>query len=411
MYFRNSCICAPVPPHTTPTATRASPTSSPTTTTFFPMFRTLRRPVFVRFTSSSTFAYVTSAADLARGIKDHILSGPNVSADTVLAALKACRQLQAEGREPSKTVQRHVESILACEHVPFDASLLKRALLLRFSPSTAVRVLQLYQRRNPKAAVELETALIPFRGALFDADLQNALRITDLTTGHPNYIARKQQTLRRGVYQFAATAIGITLFSKVGVQQVIDMGWLSPVWKHLSAVNAMLLTYLANSSFFVTIVRFGRQLSTAGGDFLTWQKGTFYTHWYRHADEMSMCARIMETDLRLNGGLENSPDLVAELCRKDDNVSAHHTLRPGLTRDGHKVRLLEPRDNLEQLKMQAYWMSGGDGFEWVEPDQDPAEIVWRNHLASLQKPVLQASDTRSLKWAEDLITSRDTKDI
>ena len=124
-----------------------------------------------------------------------------------------------------------------------------------------------------------------------------------------------------------------------------------------------------------------------------------------------MCARIMETDLRLNGGLENSPDLVAELCRKDDNVSAHHTLRPGLTRDGHKVRLLEPRDNLEQLKMQAYWMSGGDGFEWVEPDQDPAEIVWRNHLASLQKPVLQALDTRSLKWAEDLITSRDTKDI
>lgn len=365
------------------------------------------------------FLYPKSATDLATRIDTHILHASTVNADTAVSALQACRELQNAvtagdklERDPAtKKIVRMVEAVVACDKVPMDEPMLKRVLLLRFPGLTAVRILQAYHQRRPDAVVALETALVPFRAALFDADIKNALRICDLTTGHANYVAAKAGVLRRGVYRLAGTAIALTAFSKLGVQQVIGMGWLSPAWAHLGSINAMVLTYLINLSFFVAIVKFGRQLSTAGGDVLTWQKGTFYTHWYKHADEMAMCARLMETDLALNGGLENTPALVEELCRKDDNVLSHHTLRPGLTRDGHKVRLLEPRDNLADLKMQAYWMSGGDGFEWVEPDQDPAEIVWRQHLALLHKPVLTALDSRSLKWAEDLIDSRGPKDM
>lgn len=365
--------------------------------------------------SSNPFLYTTTATDLASKIESSISKAENVSPQTVLEALTACRNLQEEiyqhdkfEQDPAnRRLQKLIETVLADEKVKFDESLLKQIFLLKFPAPTAIKIIQNYYKRNPSAAIDMNVGLIPLRDSLFNADIRSAVQITDLTTGHPNYIKRKNESLRRGIYQLAGTAIGITFFSKVGVQQVIDMGWLSPAWKHLGSINAMILTYLLNSSFFVTIVKFGRQLSSAGGDYLTWQKGTFYTHWYRHADEMSMCTRIVETDLKLNGGLENSPSLMDELCRKDEAVSNHHTLQPGLTREGKKVRLLERRDNLEDLKLQAYWMSGGDGFEWVEPDQDPAEIVWRQHLAQLHKPGVGGPGAKSLKWAEELLGDND----
>lgn len=350
-------------------------------------------------------------ADLASKIDKSILSAEQVSPETILEALTACRDLQRkiyqydklEQDPANKKIQKQIETVLADEKVKFDETLLKQILLLKFPSPTAIKIIQEYYKRNPSAVIDMNIALIPLRDSLYNADIKSAVKITDLTTGYPNYIKKKNDSLRRGIYQLAGTAIGITFFSKIGVQQVIDMGWLSPAWKHLGSINAMILTYLLNSSFFVTIVKFGRQLSSAGGDYLTWQKGTFYTHWYRHADEMAMCTKIVETDLKLNGGLENTPSLMEELCRKDENVSNHHTLQPGLTREGKKVRLLEPKDNLDDLRLQAYWMSGGDGFEWVEPDQDPAEILWRQHLAQLQKPGLNAPSTKSLKWAEELL--------
>lgn len=381
------------------------------------MLRLILRPANKRSFSvacrlqQDKFAYVSSVSELTTKINDNIVVPENVTKETAISALTACKNLQTEiqlydkfERDPAhKRLQKQIETVLLNEKVDFNSELLKKAFLLKFPAPTTVKIIQNYYKRNPKAVIDMETALIALRDSLYNADIKNAVKITDLTSGHPNYIHKKNENLRRGVYQLAGTAIGITLFSKIGVQQVIDLGWLSPAWKHLGSINAMVLTYLLNSSFFVTIVRFGRQLSSAGGDYLTWQKGTFYTHWYKHADEMAMCTKIVETDMNLNGGLENSQALTEELYRKDENVSNHHTLQPGLTREGKKVRLLEPRDNLEDLKLQAYWMSGGDGFEWVEPDQDPAEIVWRNHLAQMHRPGVGSGDTKSLKWAEELI--------
>lgn len=359
------------------------------------------------------FLYTTKPAELAKKVQSSILAAKDVPEQTVLDALKACRELQQqihEGdkleRDPAgKSVQKQIEAILESENVNFNGDLLKKVFLLNFPSATAVQILGLYYKRNPKTAVEMSTALVPFRRSLFDADLKNALKITDLTTGHPNYIAMKDLEMRRGVFRLIVTAIGITLFSKVGVQQIIESGYLLPEWKHLASLNAMFLTYVFNLSFFVTIVRFGRTLTAAGGDFLTWQKGTFYTHWYKHADEMALCTKIMEADLKLNGGLENSPWLVEELCRRDDRNEAK-TPQPGVTRDGHKVRLLQQKDSIEDLKLQAYWMGGGDGFEWVEPDQDPADIVWREHLQKLHSPALKEGAAPSLKWAEQLIEEK-----
>lgn len=336
------------------------------------------------------FHYPTGPADLAARISKHIVSAKPSTSD-VLDALKACKDL---GVKPTP--------VLEAESVKLDNNLLKKTFLLEFPSATVLDIIALYYKRNPTSPIPYECALIPFRKSLYDADLKAALKITDATVGHANYVANKNQQFRRGCLQIAATAIGVTVFSKLGINEIVEMGWLAPGWRHLGAINAMVLTYILNLSFFVAIVRFGRQLLSAGGDFLTWQKGTFYTHWFRHSDEMSFCARIMETDFKLNGGLENLPQLVEELCRVDERQNNQPTLKPSTTRDGGKVRLLAPKDNLEQLKMQAYWMSGGDGFEWAEPDQDPAEIVWRRHLASKEAPGVTGLDARALKWADDL---------
>ena len=359
-----------------------------------------------------TFTSANTVADLALMI-DASITGQKapIQREGVLDALKACKELQKGLFEHDKfargsaheQIQAQIDAVLSCESVLFDADLLRLVLLIKFSPATTIKILQRYYDRNPAAIITKDTALIALRDSLHNSDLPGAIKITDLTTGHPNYIAQKNDDLRRGTLKLAGSAIGITLFLKLGVQQVIEMGWLAPTWQHLGSINAMVLTYILNSSFFVTVVKFGRQLSSAGGNFLTWQKGTFYTHWYRHADEMAFCTKIMEADVKLNGGPENSAWLVEELCRKDDRLAEGGNLRAGFTRDGYKIRLLEPKDSIEDLKLQAYWMSGGDGFEWVEPDQDPAELLWKTHLDSSNRPQVRNADSKSLKWAEDLI--------
>lgn len=374
---------------------------------------TLRRQAYIHLsarvrTGQHAFTYA-GVNDLGARIQSDILGATHVDPEAIKGALAACRRHLVEIQDREKLLQdvantkvlKNIEVLLGSDKVPFSAQLLKDALLLDFPLAGAIKIIQMFYQRNSGSAIDLATALIPFRKCLFDGDTRTALRVVDLTTGHPNYISAKHRRLRSGVLRFAATAIGITAFSKVGVTQLVGLGLLQPAWTHLGSINAMILTYLFNLTFFVTIVKFGRQLSAAGGDYLTWQKGTFYTHWYKHADEMSMCTRVLETDIKLNGGIEPSPWLIQELCRtgSDDETG---TLTPGLTRSGEKIRLLAPKDNLEELKLQAYWMSGGDGFEWVEPDQDPADILWRRHLRTLHRPEL-GDKARSLKWAEDLI--------
>lgn len=370
--------------------------------------------------ASSPFLYTTGPADLESKIDAFLLEPlTNTEKETthasVVDALKACRLVLRAiddhdkfGLDPARTtVRQGIDKLLLSERVNFDSQLLKSIFLLEFPPSSVIAIIEAYYKRNPSAAIDLQLALIPLRNCLYNAQLKDALTITDLTTGHKNYVLKKNAVMRTGLYRLAATALGITATTKFGTQFAVDSGFLLEAWTNLASLNAIILTYVLNSSFFVTLVKFGRQLSTAGGDYLAWQKGTFYTDWYRYSDLMAMCAKIVETDMKLNGGVASSSWLIEEMTRSDPVMGNGFTLSPGVNREGKRVRLLEARENLEDLKMQAYWMTGGDGFEWVEPDQDPAEIQWRNHLEHLHSPAVNLLDAKSLKWAEDLIEEKD----
>lgn len=365
------------------------------------------------------FLYTNDYKELNKLVKQTFDNTENYSNDLITNALSACNDIQRssytiydneKNSKPSREVRDIVDIIFNNQEIQFDEPLLKSLFLLNLPSPITIHLIEIYNQKNPDKIIPKETALIALRTSIWDGDFQNSIKITDLTVGSPNYIARQNEILKSGAIRLLGTSLFITFFSKYGIQQVIDMGLVSPGWKHLSSINSMILTYLINSSFFITIVKFGRQLISAGGDYLTWQKGTFYTHWFRYADVMMFSARIVEADRQLNLG-ESNPDLINELCRtQDESVHHPHTLQPGYTRDGGKVRLLEAKDNLEDLKLQAYWMGGGDGFEWVEPDQDPADLIWYTHLDQYNKPALNNKNAKSLKWADELI-NKDEQEV
>lgn len=364
------------------------------------------------------FAYITDFPSLSTKIDSTIAANEPVSPDTVVDAVRACGRLVASVYEYDKfwenptniAIQNKILLMLSEETVHFNKELLVRLMLLKLPTRLNVLIISEFYKRNPEAYIDRGIALIPFRQSLFNGDLQNALKLTDMTVGHPNYVGHKAKEFRAGVIRLVASAAGISAFSKFGVEYLIEFDILREAWRHLSAISLMLVTYMVNSSFFVSMVRFGRQVVLSGGDYLTWQRGTFYTHWYTHADEMLFCSKIVDADIVINGGgvsgNEPTPGLIEELCRIDPFFQGH-TLKPGYTRDGKKVRLLEARDNMEEIKMQAYWMTGGDGFEWVEPDQDPATLMWKNHLGKFEKPLLNEGDnTKNLRLADGLVDDK-----
>lgn len=362
--------------------------------------------------------YIRDLTQLQDIVKQNIFSRKlELGKAETIQTFKLCKSFQEENLEGDKfssspenqKIDGLIEKILLSENVKFDKDLLVSLFLMKFPDNTNINIIKTFYKRNPEAHIEKESAMIPFRYALFNGDVWKALEITDLTTGHKNYVAFKAQQLRSGFLKLIGSALGITLFSKVGVYEIIEMGIISDKWRHLSSINSMILTYLLNSSFFLTAMRLGRQSSAGGGNYLTWQKGTFYNHWFNHADELAMAARILETDVALSGGGlsggEPSEELIEELCRTPSSNDGGF-LTQSYTKDHKKIRLMEKKDNLEELKLQAYWMTGGDGFEWVEPDQDPAELIWRQHLQRHRHMHLKNNDAKSLKWAEDLIEDK-----
>ncbi|KAI5951508.1 hypothetical protein KGF54_004582 [Candida jiufengensis] len=382
----------------------------------------VRRLQLLRFNSStasftqsdSPYEYIKDYPTLYEQIKTNITS--NSDNDSILEAVRSIKLLQSkypihdqlEANSKLTTNSISIINLIFQNKNSLSPTLLKELFTLNLPTIINLKIINLYYELNPgsKTIIDKEVALIPLRNAIFNADFAKAIKITDTTVGHPNYILAKDKVMKSSILKLISTVVGITLFTKFGVTSLIDSGFLSPAWHHLGAINSILLTYIINTTFFVSIVKFGRTLISSGGDYLTWQHGTFYSHWFKHSDEMLFNSKIIESDRDLNNG-ESSPYIIEEICREaPETRSNRNILHAGYDRDGNKIRLMQQKDDLEKIKFQAYWMTGGDGFEWVEPDQDPAEIVWRNHLAKYNKPALEKSEVGELGWADELIDEK-----
>ena len=142
--------------------------------------------------------------------------------------------------------------------------------------SLNIKVIKHYYKSNPTDVISKEVALIPLRNAIFNAEFMKAIKLTDLTVGHENYINHMNQILKSGVIKLISTAIIVTLFTKLGVSSLIDAGVISQSWQSIGAINSIILTYLINSSFYL-YSQIGSYFNKCWGDYLTWQKGLLYS--------------------------------------------------------------------------------------------------------------------------------------
>ncbi|RLV95971.1 putative GPI-anchored protein 33 [Spathaspora sp. JA1] len=402
---------ARVAPGVTPAAQNSPNTANDDTTKSltFVTTRVLRSTSSAATEADAESDPSSASTEATKGSNGGYLNGDILGALKTFKSLMQDYPIQDQLDSKSKLTKDCIQIIdeIFSKDVQFSSDLLKEILILNLPSELNLKLINHYYRLNPEnsTVIDKETALIALRNALFNGDFLRAIKISDVTVGHPNYIQRNHNLLKKGCIKLAGSALGVTLLTKFGINTAIDSGLVSSSWEHLVALNSVVLTYMINSTFLLSVVKFGRQMASSGGGVLGWQKGTFYTNWFKHADEMLFGAKIIEADRALNGG-SNNPQITEELCRPVD-VGLYGVIpkmQAGYDRDGNKIRLFEAKDNLEDLKFQAYWMSGGDGFEWVEPEQDPAEITWKEHIQQYHKPHLQGtSDAKALKWADELI--------
>ena len=65
----------------------------------------------------------------------------------------------------------------------------------------------------------------------------------------------------------------------------------------------------------------------------------------------------------------------------------------------------------QEVMMRQYWYSSGEGFTWVEPDLDPAEIQWWNHLKEIGVKKFWDKDYVKLEGSPDVEENSDDEDL
>ncbi|ODQ59481.1 hypothetical protein WICANDRAFT_94873 [Wickerhamomyces anomalus NRRL Y-366-8] len=252
-----------------------------------------------------------------------------------------------------------------------DEKGLKKLLLMKLPIENTLSLIKSYNVKNPSSVISKETAMIPLRKCLWDGDVDGAIKIVDLTTGSDKYISKKKFDHGKDLFKYFGGFVG-----SIGV---VDFGLRSVGVEPMMGMYAMFATYVLNMTFFATMAFSGKIAGKS--DNLQFVQGIPQTYRVLHSDELEMLSRTAEVDAIVNG--------------VDNFASAEFVEKIS----GKNLELIEPES---QILLQEYWLSGGDNFEWVEPDQDPAELLWKQRLQKLNPKTIKA-DT---KWTEKLIEAK-----
>lgn len=275
--------------------------------------------------------------------------------------------------EAQEELTRGVTAVLLSCASPALLHTYFRDIVPPFAHVTAA--VQALYRKDPKAYVPRNTAYIPFRHELVHNRLINCFQLIDLTNNHRRYRRHlQQQALRTGTKIVGATGVGM-----LGLLQLLHASfpWLDASW--FSNFWTMASVYLLNAGF-MALLAFGQIGTKAKDQFMVWQTGTFQTHWYLHQEEMKMCSEVAEFDLEVNGVDGFATKGVVDECVR---------------------RKMEPADNRTDQMMHEYWIRNGDGFEWVEPDQDPADLEL---ITVLRRTVPEK--VKAWEWATPLLEAK-----
>lgn len=200
--------------------------------------------------------------------------------------------------------------------------------------------------------VPIDIVSIPFRRAVYSGELDKSFEIIDQSAASPNYMRSVKDTWRKW-----ATRWGVGTGSLIlGVHGLLASGAVG-TWESTSGVLAMVFAYVCNMTILGGLAFAGR--ISGVGEYIRWIPGTPTTYWYSHALEMKMASSIAAIDQALPENQNEQSFRVKKLLQN------------------RKMMAVE----VEQEKlMKEYWARGGEGFQWIEPDQDPADILWRQKV-------------------------------
>lgn len=240
-------------------------------------------------------------------------------------------------------------------------------------------------------ALPESTLMIPFRRAIYTAKFREALDIMDLVAGDKGIYAKQTTSKLRKLGIGWSVVMGGVLS---GVDALLTSG-LVGTWSQRPLILSMVGVYLTSLSVY-GMLSAGNARTGSLGTALEWTKGTSLLYRYRHSRQMRMSNVLVEVNRSLpeNRG-EASPKLLRDL----------------------RDRQLQAVETADEASLKEFWARGGAGFEWVEPDQDPADLRFMRRMEETKflregSPYSRRDeDGKLLTWAEDLAKEQQNKSI
>lgn len=228
-------------------------------------------------------------------------------------------------------------------------------------------------------AIPIPVIMIPFRRCVYNGELDKAFELIDVSAGSRAYM----NEVRASWIKYLSRWAGGTTSILVGVHVLLESG-LVGTWASTTGVLSMVFTYLCSMSILGSLAFAGRV--SGSGEYIKWLPGTPTTYWYSHAQEMKMASLIASVDIALPENQNEASFRVKKLLQ------------------ARRMMALEPE---QEILIKEYWARGGEGFEWIEPDQDPAEIIWRAKMEDSKAKRIAAQEKygERYKWTDEVINS------
>ena len=279
-----------------------------------------------------------------------------------------------------------LKKLLVDPKTHFDEMLLKKLFISQPLFPTLKAIIKAYYSEGPSVCIPSALALIPFRKLIWDADFQDALDYVELTNGHKRYIENRKRNIKRIYAYFGGSIVGLIacIHGAVSVffPELISAGAGGTSYG-IYGIYACIVTYIVNCGFLAGLAFSSKGLENGN---LMFKQSTMPHDWYLKVDQMKMCSKIVEADAEINGmdGFATR-DVVSRIQKMGFEVN-------------------EPE---QEIMLRQYWYSSGEGFLWVEPDIDPAEIEWWKHLDDIGVKKVWDQDLNKIEEAD---ASEDVED-
>ncbi|GMM29201.1 hypothetical protein DAMA08_019170 [Martiniozyma asiatica (nom. inval.)] len=253
-------------------------------------------------------------------------------------------------------------NLLTSENVQFNAKLLQKILATQPPFPTLKIIIKSYYKRSPDAYIPASLANIPFRRLLWDGSFEQALDYIELTTANERYLNHRMKNIKRYLSYFTGSMFGTIGVAHLSIltffPELITIGETSNGFG-VYGLYACVATYFINCGFLAALSFSSKGMENGS---LMFKHYTMPHHWYQKVESMKMASRILQADAAIHG--------------QDGFATREIVTR--IEKLGFDIN--EPE---EEIMLRQYWVSSGEGFVWVEPDLDPAEIEWWNHLSDV----------------------------